>query len=74
MGTTEAILLVLVAVLIAVVIYQQVFFTKQIQTLVDKLMSRSFQEYQTTKNPPAPKVVINDDIPEDLRALQGFQI
>jgi len=71
---SEIILFGLVVLMAAVTIYQQVFFTKQIQTLVDKLMSRSFTEYATTKNPPAPKVVISNEIPEDLRPLQGFQI
>lgn len=60
--------------LAGIVVYQQIFFTRQNQQLVDKLMSRSFQEYQTAKNPPPPRVQISNEIPEDLRPLQEFKI
>ena len=63
--------IVLVA-LVGVIVYQQFFFLKQIQVLVDKLMSRSFQEYTRTKEPLPPRVKVESDPPEDLRVLQGI--
>lgn len=75
MGTEIWCLLVVILLLFAVVIHQQLFFSKQIQSLVDKLMSRSYAEYQAVKEPPPPKVVqVQHDVPEDLRALQEFNM
>lgn len=66
--------LVLVVALILIVGYQQWFFTRQIQLLVDKLMSRSFAEYQQANTPIPPRNVVQvpPPIPEDLRTLQPF--
>lgn len=64
----------LVLVLVGLLVHQQIFFTKQIQRLVDKLMSRSFVEYQKAQEPPVPKLVPDPEVPDDLRSLQGFSI
>ena len=65
-------------VLVGFIIAQ--YITNQIaqQKLVNKLMSRTFAEYQEAKAiKPVPqkikevKLPIEDDPPEDLRALQG---
>lgn len=62
--------------LTALIVFQQVYFMRQIQKLVDKLMSRDFQEYQTAVTPKKerPKVSEPQPLPEDLRVLQGFHI
>jgi len=60
--------------LVALVAWQQFFFSQQIQKLIDKLMSRSFTEYQRAQEPLPPRVQAVPDIPEDLRALQEFKI
>ncbi len=62
--------------LTALIVFQQVYFMRQIQKLVDKLMSRDFSEYQTavTPKPPRAKVQETAPLPEDLRVLQGFHI
>lgn len=73
MTVLDSVLLGLIGLLVGFIIYQQAFFTKQVQTLVDKLMCKSFREYETTKNPPPPRVVVNNEIPDDLRVLQGIQ-
>lgn len=70
----EAILSGVVVLLSAIVVWQQIFFSRQNQQLVDKLMSRSFNEYQAAKNPPPPRVHVSNEIPEDLRPLQEFQV
>lgn len=66
-------LLVVLVALLAVIVLQQVFFMRQIQKLVDKAMSRSFQEYRQADK-PFEKVKIPVDPAEDLRALQEFQM
>jgi hypothetical protein len=71
---TEIVLSAVILLLVGIVVYQQFFFTRQNQQLVDKLMSRSFNEYQTAKNPPPPRVQISNEIPEDLRPLQEFTV
>lgn len=74
MGTEIWCLCAVILVLVGVIVYQQHFFTRQIQTLVDKLMSRSFGEYQAVKNPPPPRAQIPTDVPDDLRGLQEFKL
>jgi len=65
--------LMVIALLMGIIVYQQWFFMRQVQELVNKLMSRSFMEYKNTVEPPPPRVKIDDSVPEDLRALQEFQ-
>lgn len=63
----------LVLALLCFAAFQQIFFLRQIQKLVDKAMSRSFQEYQTAQV-PKEKMKLPADVPDDLRALQEFQM
>lgn len=65
---------VALAVLAGLVVFQQVYFLRQIQKLVDKLMSRSFTEYQTAQKPREKPVRIDDGVPDDLRILQEFTL
>lgn len=51
---------------------QERFFLGEIQTLVDKLKSQSFESYTRAMNPPPPRVTVTDEIPEDLRGLDEF--
>lgn len=53
--------------------FQQFFFLKQIQKLVDKVMSRSFGEYQRAQE-PVSRVKMDAAPAEDLRTLQEFQM
>lgn len=69
----------IVVVLLGLVIFQQVFFLKQIQKLIDKHMSKSYTEYVHTekiKEKPKEKLIkVNvNEVPEDLRPLQEFNI
>jgi len=52
---------------------QQYFFLKQIQKLVDKVMSRSYTEYSKADKTPI-KFQLPSDPPEDLRSLQEFNL
>lgn len=49
------------------------FFMDQIQLLVNKAMSPSYQAFAQAEN-PAPKVQIPPDVPDDLRSLQEFKL
>ena len=64
----------LIALLLAFIAGQQFFFLRQIQKLVDKIMSRSFTEYVMAKEPQKPKISVPLDEPEDLRTLQEFSL
>jgi hypothetical protein len=60
-----------IAGLCVVVVFQQVYFLWQIQKLVNKIMSGSYQSFV---NAEKPKVRLKiDDVPnEDLSALADF--
>lgn len=64
---------VTVLVLTGLIIYQQIVFMRQIQTLVNKVMSRSFTEYVRAKE-PSVRVKVENAPPEDLRSLQEFRM
>lgn len=69
MAISNAIIVIALGLL---VFYQQWFFTREIQKLIDKLMSRNFAEYQQVVNPPPqepPRINLNDEPQEDLRVL-----
>ncbi len=75
MGTEIWCLALVNAALCGVVIHQQRFYTKQIHLLVDKLMSRSYAEYQrAATTTPKPEIKAVPDVPDDLRVLQEFHI
>jgi hypothetical protein len=60
--------------LIGLLIYQQWFWSRQNQKLIDKLMSRNYGEYvQATKEPELPKRgnIVPEPL-EDLNTLTGF--
>lgn len=52
------------------------FYSREIHKLLDKLMSRDYQNYHTTVAPPKKEARAPEpfEVPEDLRVLQGFQI
>lgn len=60
------------------IIALHIFYSHQIQKLLDKLMSRDYRDYHTvhapSKKESQDKIKLPDGIPEDLRTLQGFQI
>lgn len=59
-GSFAAIAVLCIALLAVtgLLIYQQIFFARQIKDLVDRLMARSIGEFERAKNPPPPRVVI----------------
>lgn len=66
----------LLALTLSFLFIQQFFFMRQIQKLVDKVMSRSYTEYvKSSVSAPVPQQIkISEDVPEDLRTLQEFQL
>lgn len=56
--------------------YQQRFFMREIQKLVDKSMSRDLTEYARASIAPSvkAKVQLPQEPPEDLRILQEFNL
>lgn len=76
MAAYDKILLAVFATLLVLLVAQHFFFLRQIQKLVDKLMSRDFHDYQRSIEKPEikPRVQLPIDPPEDLGSLHGFQI
>ena len=70
----EVVVCLVILSLVGLNVWQHIYWNKINQTLIDKLMSRNYQEFQqvfnSNKNTERPKKV--PDLPEDLRALQGF--
>ena len=73
--TVSKFLLVACALEFLVIIALHIFYSRQIQKLLDKLMSRDYREYHSVTAPPKKNERIElPETPEDLRVLQGFQI
>lgn len=64
----------LFVILTMIIVVQQVYFMRQIQKLVDKIMSRSYTEYITATSPPPIRVQTTNEIPEDLGPLKEFSL
>lgn len=68
-------LIIFILIEAAVIIIQQLFFMRQVQKLIDKLMSRNYFEYESAK-PRAEKLEVklpkDNELPDDLRVLQGI--
>lgn len=77
MEITTALLLV-ISVLLVFIIYQGLFFTRQVNKLVDKVMSRDYVTYvQAEGLKKEPKVehrvkIEPEEVPEDLGVLNGL--
>lgn len=41
--------------LVGLLVFQQVFFMRQVQKMIDKIMSRNFVEYKQMETPPLPR-------------------
>lgn len=67
-------ILVMFSGMLAVIAYQQHFFMKQIQVLVDKAKSPSFESYTRSQEPKEKRLQLPPEPPEDLRTLQDFTI
>lgn len=63
-----------IALLCALIVYQQWFWARQNQRLVDKVMSRNYAEYHAVQQAPAvtERGILVPDPLEDLNTLQGF--
>ena len=64
-------------VLLCYLIVRECFYIYSTNKLLDKLMSRNYNEYQYTKNlgkalEPSPKIKVQEEIPEDLGPLHNF--
>lgn len=64
-------------VLAALLVIQNVYFMRQIQRLIDKLMSRSYYDFKQSENLPKPvdgvRMVLPDESDnEDLGTLTGI--
>lgn len=62
--------------LIGLNVVQFFFWAYQVQRLVDKLMSRTYYDYQTAKVvgiPQPTQVKVEEVIPEDMRTLNEIQ-
>lgn len=60
--------------LIGIIVFQQVFFMRQVQKLLDKAMSRSFTEYKSAEAPvPRPKITEDYGPVEDLGSLDELK-
>lgn len=67
--------IVISLILVGLIVAQQIFYLRQIQKLIDKLMSRSYVEYEKANaGPQPPRVRLDDNVPEDLRPLQDFSL
>jgi len=60
--------------LLACMMIREAYFLIQIQKLLNKAMSRSYHEYQLAQTLKKPRelVRVEEDLPEDLGALQGI--
>lgn len=56
--------LVVILLLVAVIVYQQWFYQKQVQTFIDKIMSGNYATYSQSQ------VLVN----ESLKAPAGFNV
>lgn len=72
----ELIDVILVLSLIGLNVFQLVFWSRQVQQLVDKLMSRNYTDYSVAAKPKEVErriqVPLAQDLPDDLRILNGF--
>lgn len=48
-------------------VFQAVYWSRQVQKLIDKLMSRNYAEYVSLTNPPLPTVKVKSDLEVDER-------
>ena len=55
--------------LLALNVFQIVYWSRQVQKLVDKLMSRNYAEYVQVSKPPLPTVKVTEDDAVDEREI-----
>jgi hypothetical protein len=71
--SVESDIILIVLALLGVVVFQQIFFLRQIHKLVDKLMSRSFTEYTQAEKPrEKPKFLLPTEAAEDLNIIPNL--
>lgn len=65
-----------VTALAVIVVAQQLFFMRQINGLVNKIMAGDYHSYVRTEKPQATqtRIPVPQDPPEDLRILQDFRV
>lgn len=51
--------------LIGIIVFQQVYYMRQVQKLVDKLMSRSFHEYKVAET-VKPRETVKKEVPQEF--------
>lgn len=62
----------IVITLVGLLVFQQVYFMRQVQKLLDKLMSRSYTEYKSAEKPVQRTIKQELVIPEDMGPLTEF--
>jgi len=70
----DLVLMPVIIILLCILVWQQIFWARQVQDLIDKLMSKSFAEYKQAKapkEPRAPKAPVFE-APEDMGSISGF--
>lgn len=50
-----------IVLLLSLLVYQQWFYSRQVQSLVERLMARSIEEFERAKNPPPPRIRIKEE-------------
>lgn len=59
-------LIIIPVLLVGVLIFQQVAFSRLIKDLTDRLMARDLRDYEQSKNPPPPRPQIKvPDVPRE---------
>lgn len=68
--------IVAITALVGLNVFQLVYWSRQVQKLVDKVMSRDYHTYQISKQPlhTPPKPISPADAMEDLSPLNDFGV
>lgn len=76
MDTVSKILLCLLAIQSALIIALHFFYSREIQLLLNKLMSRDYADYKRATDPIPPREQPAQPLPppEDMSVLQNFQL
>ena len=69
---SEVFLLTVIGILVVLIVYQHVYFLRQIHILVNKIMAGSYQGYVRAESKEISKVKIDDLPNEDLSILNDL--
>lgn len=68
--------IIAIAGLVGLNVFQLIYWSRQVQKLVDKVMSRDYHTYEISKQPfqVPPKPIQPEDVMEDLSPLKDFGV